>query len=44
MDEPGATLALRVRNLAIACLYAFVALSLLGQTGRQRVTDEAGSA
>jgi len=44
LDEPGATLALRVRNLAIACLYAFVALSLLGQTGRQQVTDEAGSA
>jgi hypothetical protein len=44
LDEPGATLALRVRNLAIGCLYAFVALSLLGQTGRQQVTDEAGSA
>ena len=44
LDEPGATLALRVRNLAIACLYAFVALSLLGRTDRQRVTGEAGSA
>jgi hypothetical protein len=44
LDEPGATLALRVRNLAIGCLYAFVALSLLGRTDRQRVTGEAGSA
>ena len=34
LDEPGATLALRVRNLAIACLYTFAALSLLGRTGR----------
>jgi hypothetical protein len=42
LDEPGATLTLRVRNLAIACLYAFVALSLLGRTGR--ITGEAGSA
>jgi hypothetical protein len=29
LDEPGATLAIRVRNLAIACVYAFVALSLV---------------
>jgi hypothetical protein len=43
LDEPGATLAIRVRNLAIACVYAFGALSLIGQPGRQQVTDEAGA-
>lgn len=40
LDEPGATLAIRVRNLAIACVYAFGALSLIGPAGRQRGTDE----
>jgi uncharacterized membrane protein YccC len=44
LDEPGATLAIRLRNLAIACVYAFGALSLIGRAGRQRVTDEAGGA
>ncbi len=44
LDEPGATLAIRLRNLAIACVYAFGALSLIGQAGRQRVMDEAGGA
>jgi Protein of unknown function (DUF2955) len=39
LDEPGATLAIRLRNLAIACVYAFGALSLIGRAGRQRVTD-----
>jgi len=42
LDEPGATLAIRVRNLAIACVYAFGALSLIGPPGRQRVVDEVG--
>jgi hypothetical protein len=44
LDEPGATLAIRLRNLAIACVYAFCALSLIGRAGRQRVTNEAGGA
>ena len=44
LDEPGATLALRVRNLAIACVYAFAALSLVGHTGRPSVAGEAGGA
>ena len=44
LDEPGATLAIRLRNLAIACVYAFAALSLIGRAGRQRVTDEGGGA
>lgn len=38
LDEPGATLALRVRNLAIACVYAFAALSLIGQASRRKGT------
>lgn len=44
LDEPGATLALRLRNLAIACVYAFGALSLIGRFGRQGVTGEAEGA
>jgi hypothetical protein len=34
LEEPGATLTLRLRNLALACLYTYAALSLLGRTGR----------
>ena len=34
LDQPEATLAIRLRNLAIACVYAFAALSLVGRTGR----------
>jgi hypothetical protein len=34
LDQPEATLAIRLRNLAIACIYAFAALSLVGRTGR----------
>jgi hypothetical protein len=44
LDEPGATLAIRLRNLAIACVYAFGALSLIGRVGRQQVKDEEESA
>jgi hypothetical protein len=37
IDEPGATLAIRVRNLAIACAYAFATLSLVElAAGRRR--------
>jgi uncharacterized membrane protein YccC len=43
LDEPGATLAVRLRNLAIACVYAFGALSLLGRASWQQVTDEQGA-
>ena len=42
LDEPGATLAIRLRNLAIACVYAFGALSLLGRASWQ-VTDKKGA-
>ena len=44
LDEPGATLAIRLRNLAIACVYAFAALSLIGRAGRPSVTGEARDA
>jgi hypothetical protein len=40
LDQPGATLAIRVRNLAIACAYAFAALSLVGRAGRPSVAAE----
>jgi hypothetical protein len=40
LDEPGATLAIRLRNLVLACLYTFVALSLLGRGERQPITGE----
>jgi hypothetical protein len=43
LDEPGATLAIRLRNLAIACVYAFGALNLLGRASWQQVTDEEGA-
>lgn len=39
LDEPGATLAVRLRNLAIACVYAFAALSLIGHLGRRPGAD-----
>jgi hypothetical protein len=35
LDEPGATLTIRLLNLAIACLYTGVALSLIARDGRQ---------
>ena len=34
LDQPEATLAIRLRNLAIACVYAFAALIVVGQGGR----------
>ena len=40
LDQPGATLAIRVRNLAIACVYTFAALSLIGRAGRSPSTGE----
>jgi hypothetical protein len=36
LDEPGATLAIRLRNLVLACVYTFVALNLLGRGGDSR--------
>jgi Protein of unknown function (DUF2955) len=44
LDEPGATLAIRLRNLAIACVYAFAALSLIGRAGRPSLAGEARDA
>jgi hypothetical protein len=42
LNEPGATLAIRVRNLAIACVYAFAALSLVElAVGRRQAEREA---
>jgi hypothetical protein len=41
LDEPGATLAIRVRNLAIACAYAFAALSLVELAVGRRREDQA---
>jgi uncharacterized membrane protein YccC len=35
LDEPGATLAIRLRNLVIACVYTFVALSVTGRGVRE---------
>jgi hypothetical protein len=40
LDQPEATLAIRLRNLAIACVYAFAALSLVGHAGRPSVAAE----
>jgi hypothetical protein len=40
LDQPEATLAIRLRNLAIACVYAFAALSLIGHSGRPSVANE----
>ena len=40
LDQPEATLAIRLRNLAIACVYAFAALSLIGHAGRPSVAGE----
>jgi hypothetical protein len=37
LDQPEATLAIRLRNLAIACIYVFAALSLIGYPGRPSV-------
>jgi hypothetical protein len=39
LDQPEATLAIRLRNLAIACVYAFAALSVIGHAGRPWVAD-----
>jgi hypothetical protein len=44
LDQPEATLAIRLRNLAIACVYAFAALSLVGHAGRPSVAGEARDA
>jgi hypothetical protein len=44
LDQPEATLAIRLRNLAIACVYAFAALSLVGRAGRPLAAGEAGDA
>ena len=44
LDEPGATLAIRVRNLAIACIYVFAALGLIRRIGRSPVKVEAAGA
>jgi hypothetical protein len=44
LDQPEATLAIRLRNLAIACVYAFAALSLIGRAGRPSVPGEARGA
>jgi hypothetical protein len=44
LDEPYATLAIRLRNLAIACVYAFAALSLLGRAGRPSLAGQARDA
>ena len=40
LDQPEATLAIRLRNLAIACVYAFAALRLVGHAGRPSVAGE----
>ena len=42
LDEPGATLAIRLRNLAIACVYAFAALSLIGRAPQKPGVGETG--
>jgi hypothetical protein len=44
LDQPEATLAIRLRNLAIACVYAFAALSLVGRAGRPSAAGETGDA
>lgn len=41
LDQPGATLAIRLRNLAIACVYAFAALSLIGRAGQPSLAGQA---
>jgi hypothetical protein len=43
LDEPEASLTLRLRNLAVACAYAFAALSLIGRDAQRPVAGETGS-